>query len=158
VPVLAHRADRDETLVINGQGPTPAAASIARFEELGLNLVPGTGPLSACVPGAFDTWMLLLGEFGTLRLADVMGYANGYAENGYPLVPRISDTIRDVEELFRDEWPSSARLPGRRRRTRTRHPVRQPGPTDASSRRPKPGPPTRAAANPRGMQGYAAGR
>ncbi len=31
VPVLAHRADRDETLVINGQGPAPAAASIACF-------------------------------------------------------------------------------------------------------------------------------
>src|SRR5215213_611828 len=110
VPVLAHRADRDETLVINGQGPAPAAASIARFEELGLDLVPGTGPLSACVPGAFDAWMLLLGEFGTLRLANVMGCAIGYAENGYPIVRRISDTIRDVEELFRDEWPSSARV------------------------------------------------
>jgi gamma-glutamyltranspeptidase/glutathione hydrolase len=110
VPMLAHRADRGETLVINGQGPAPAAASIARFKGLGLDLVPGTGPLSACVPGAFDAWMLLLGEFGTLRLADVMGYVIGYAENGYPLVRRISDTIRDVEELFRDEWPSSARV------------------------------------------------
>jgi gamma-glutamyltranspeptidase/glutathione hydrolase len=110
VPILAHRADRDETLVINGQGPAPAAANIARFEELGLNLVPGTGLLPACVPGAFDAWMLLLGEFGTLRLADAMGYAIGYAEHGYPLVPRISDVIRGVEGLFREEWPSSARV------------------------------------------------
>jgi gamma-glutamyltranspeptidase / glutathione hydrolase len=110
VPILAHSADRDETLVINGQGPAPAAASIARFEELRLDLVPGTGLLPACVPGAFDAWMLLLGEFGTLRLADVMGYAIGYAERGYPLVPRISETIQNVEGLFRDEWPSSARV------------------------------------------------
>jgi gamma-glutamyltranspeptidase / glutathione hydrolase len=110
VPILAHRAGRDETSVINGQGPAPAAASIARFEELGLDLVPGTGPLAACVPGAFDAWMLLLGEFGTLRLADVMAYAIGYAERGYPLVPRISATIRGVEGLFRDEWTSSARI------------------------------------------------
>src|ERR687890_1381559 len=43
VPILAHRADRGETLVVNGQGPAPAAASIARFKELGLDLVPGTG-------------------------------------------------------------------------------------------------------------------
>jgi gamma-glutamyltranspeptidase/glutathione hydrolase len=110
VPILAHRADRGETLVINGQGPAPAAASIARFEELGLDLVPGTGLLSACVPGAFDAWMLLLGEFGTLRLADVMGYAIGYAEHGYPVVPQISDTIRSVEGLLREEWPSSAQV------------------------------------------------
>jgi gamma-glutamyltranspeptidase/glutathione hydrolase len=54
VPILAYRADRGETLVINGQGPAPAAASIAHFEDLGLDLVPGTGLLPACVPGAFD--------------------------------------------------------------------------------------------------------
>lgn len=110
VPIILHRTDRSETLVINGQGPAPAAASIARFEELGLDLVPGTGLLAACVPGAFDAWMRLLGEFGTLRLVDVMGYAIGYAERGYPLVPRISDAIRSAERLFRDEWPSSARV------------------------------------------------
>jgi gamma-glutamyltranspeptidase/glutathione hydrolase len=110
VPILAYRADRGETLVVNGQGPAPAAASIARFEELGLDLIPGTGLLPACVPGAFDAWMLLLGEFGTLRLAEVMSYAIGYAEHGYPLVPRISATVRGVEQLFRGEWPSSARI------------------------------------------------
>jgi gamma-glutamyltranspeptidase/glutathione hydrolase len=109
-PMLAHRSDRGETLVVNGQGPAPAAASVARFEELGLDLVPGTGLLAACVPGAFDAWMLLLGEFGTLRLADAMRFAIGYAEHGYPLVPRISATIRSVEGLFRDEWPSSAQV------------------------------------------------
>jgi gamma-glutamyltranspeptidase/glutathione hydrolase len=110
VPILAHRADRGETLVVNGQGPAPSAANIAHFEELGLDLVPGTGLLPACVPGAFDAWMLLLGEFGTLRLADVMAYAIGYAEHGYPLVPRISATIHSVEGLFRSEWPSSAQV------------------------------------------------
>jgi gamma-glutamyltranspeptidase/glutathione hydrolase len=110
VPILARRAGRDETVVVNGQGPAPAAASIAYFSELGLDLVPGTGLLPACVPGAFDAWMRLLGEFGTLRLADVMGYAIWSAEHGYPLVPQISDTIRSVEDVFRDEWPSSARV------------------------------------------------
>jgi gamma-glutamyltranspeptidase/glutathione hydrolase len=110
VPIILHSAGRGETLVINGQGPAPAAASIARFEELGLELVPGTGLLAACVPGAFDAWMLLLGEFGTLRLSEVMRFAIDYAGHGYPLVPQISDTIRGVERLFRDEWTSSARV------------------------------------------------
>jgi gamma-glutamyltranspeptidase/glutathione hydrolase len=110
VPILAHRADRRRTLVVNGQGPAPAAASIERLEELGLDLMPGTGLLPACVPGAFDAWMLLLGEFGTLRLADVMRYAIGYAEHGYPLVPRIPDAIRGVERIFREEWTSSAEV------------------------------------------------
>ena len=110
VPMILHRAERDETLVMNGQGPAPSAATPEYFGELGLDLIPGTGLLPACVPGPFDAWMRLLGEFGTLRLGEVLGYAIGYAEHGYPLVPRISDTIRSVEELFREEWPSSARI------------------------------------------------
>jgi len=110
VPILLHSADGDRTLVVAGQGPAPAAASIDHFEKLGLDLVPGTGLLAACVPGAFDAWMLMLGAFGTLRLSEVMRYAIGYAGDGYPLVPQISATIRGVEGLFRDEWPSSARV------------------------------------------------
>src|SRR5215211_3649367 len=110
VPIIFHSASRAQTLVLSGQGPAPAAASIARFEELGLELVPGTGLLAACVPGAFDAWMLLLGEFGTFRLSEVMRYAIDYAGHGYPLLPKISDTIGGVEKLFRDEWTSSAEV------------------------------------------------
>jgi gamma-glutamyltranspeptidase/glutathione hydrolase len=110
VPIIFHTAEGAKTQVVGGQGPAPAAASIARFEELGLELVPGTGLLAACVPGAFDAWMRLLGEFGTLRLSEVMRYAIDYAGHGYPLVPQISDTIGGVEQMFRDEWTSSAQV------------------------------------------------
>ncbi|HET7328888.1 MAG TPA: gamma-glutamyltransferase family protein [Nocardioidaceae bacterium] len=110
VPILVYPATRGEVQVINGQGPAPAAATIEHFGDLGLDLVPGTGLLPACVPGAFDAWMRLLGEFGTMRVAEVMSYAIGYAEHGYPVVPRITSTILEVEQLFRDEWPESARV------------------------------------------------
>jgi hypothetical protein len=62
----------------------------------GLDLVPGSGLLPPCVPGSFGAWMLLLREFGTMRLRDVMGYAIGYASAGYPLVPAISWGIASV--------------------------------------------------------------
>jgi gamma-glutamyltranspeptidase / glutathione hydrolase len=114
VPLIAHHAGRGETFVLCGQGTAPAAATPEAFAELGLDLVPGSGLLAACVPGAFGAWMLLLREFGTLRLRDVMGYAIGYAAGGYPLLPAISWGIASVAELFRDHWPSSAEvyLPG----------------------------------------------
>ena len=54
VPILLYSAERDEVLVVDGQGTAPAAATIERFRELGHELVPGTGLLAACVPGAFD--------------------------------------------------------------------------------------------------------
>jgi gamma-glutamyltranspeptidase/glutathione hydrolase len=109
VPILLRPADRDEVLVVCGQGISPAGATIERFRSLGLELVPGTGLLPACVPGAFDAWLLLLRDFGTLSLADVLEPAIGYAEGGYPLVPAICAAIAAVEELFA-EWPGSAEL------------------------------------------------
>ena len=114
VPVIAHHAGRGETFVLCGQGTAPAAATPEAFAGLGLDLVPGSGLLAACVPGAFGAWMLLLREFGTFRLRDVMGYAIGYAASGYPMLPAISWGIASVAELFLNHWPSSAEvyLPG----------------------------------------------
>src|SRR5271170_2991255 len=114
VPVIGHDARRGETFVVCGQGTAPAAATVEAYTGLGLDLVPGSGLLAACVPGAFGAWMLMLREYGTLRLRDVLGYAIGYAESGYPLVPAISWGIASVAELFREHWQSSAEvyLPG----------------------------------------------
>ena len=91
-----------------GQGPTPAAASLERYRELGLDLVPGTGLLAAVVPGAFGAWTLLLEREGTWRLRDVLEPAISYAEHGYPLLPNTVATISTVEQMFREHWPSSA--------------------------------------------------
>jgi gamma-glutamyltranspeptidase / glutathione hydrolase len=114
VPVIAHHAGRGETFVLCGQGTAPAAATPEAFADLGLDLVPGSGLLAACVPGAFGAWMLLLREFGTMRLRAVMGYAIGYASAGYPLPPAASWGIASVAGLFTEHWPSSAEvyLPG----------------------------------------------
>ncbi|MGH2729785.1 MAG: gamma-glutamyltransferase family protein [Actinomycetota bacterium] len=108
--IVLYDADEGRALVVDGQGPAPRAATIARFRELGLDLVPGTGLLPACVPGAFGAWLMLLDRFGTLDPADVMAHAIGFAAKGYPVVPRIRDTIASVEELFRTEWTSSAEI------------------------------------------------
>jgi gamma-glutamyltranspeptidase/glutathione hydrolase len=109
-PILLYDAARREPVVICGQGPAPSAATIPRFRELGLELVPGSGLLAACVPGAFDAWLLLLRDYGTLPLAEVMRFPIHYAEHGFPMLPRIAESIADVEALFREEWPSSAEL------------------------------------------------
>src|SRR4029453_8703406 len=68
VPMIVHDARRRTTEVICGQGPAPAGASIDLYRSLGLDLVPGTGLLAACIPGTFDAYMLLLRDYGTARL------------------------------------------------------------------------------------------
>ncbi|HET8601711.1 MAG TPA: gamma-glutamyltransferase family protein [Segeticoccus sp.] len=110
VPILGWDARDDAPFVVCGQGVAPRAATIERFHSLGLDLVPGTGLLAACIPGSFDGWLTLLERHGTMRLREVLGYAIGYAEGGFPVVPNISATIATVEQLFTEHWPTSARL------------------------------------------------
>ncbi|MFI8164951.1 gamma-glutamyltransferase family protein [Streptomyces sp. NPDC085931] len=113
VPLLYAPPD-GEVRVLCGQGVAPAGATVAHYRGLGLDLVPGTGPLAAAVPGAFDAWALLLRDHGTRTLDDVLKYAIGYAEHGHPPVERLGQTVDTVRELFATEWTSSAEvyLPG----------------------------------------------
>jgi gamma-glutamyltranspeptidase / glutathione hydrolase len=108
VPVILHDVKRGRTEVICGQGPAPAKATIAHYKSEGLEMVPGTGLLAACVPGTFESWMLLLRDYGTMKLRDVLEPAIAYARDGYPLVERACATIKIVEQLFRKHWPTSA--------------------------------------------------
>jgi gamma-glutamyltranspeptidase / glutathione hydrolase len=110
VPVLVYDVRVGKPIVICGQGPAPKAATIAKFKSLGLDMVPGSGLLAACVPGPFETWMMLLRDHGTLSLRDVLEPAIFYAREGQPLVERASATIATVEPLFRDHWKTSAAL------------------------------------------------
>jgi len=54
--------------------------------------------------------MLLLRDHGTLRPRDVLEPAIGYAQDGFPALPRIGVAVGAVERLFREEWPSSAEV------------------------------------------------
>jgi len=110
VPVIGFSAASGEVFVLDGQGPAPAAATLRAFEALGLDLIPGTGLLAACVPAAFGTWMLLLADHGTMRPREVMKYAIAYAEHGYPMAADASETIAAVADTFRADWPGSAGL------------------------------------------------
>src|SRR5918997_2644897 len=109
VPALLWPVSSGEPVALCGQGVAPGAATIERYRELGHELVPGTGVLAACVPGAFGGWLLLLEEFGTWRLEDVLDFAIGYAEHGFPLVAGIRATIDRTEALLQ-EWPASREL------------------------------------------------
>src|ERR671921_61094 len=107
-PILVYSAKDRHCRMICGQGVAPRGATIAHYKGLGLDLIPGTGLLAATVPGAFDAWARLARDYGTMPLAELIEPALGYAENGYPLVGRIRDTIVTVAELFRREWITSA--------------------------------------------------
>ncbi|MFC0625526.1 gamma-glutamyltransferase family protein [Kribbella deserti] len=110
VPAIITTADDPAPKVLCGQGPAPAGATIEHYRDLGLDLIPGSGPLAAAVPGAVDAWFLLLRDHGTQSLRDVLSPAIEYARDGHPLVAGAADTVAQVNELFQQHWPTSAAL------------------------------------------------
>jgi gamma-glutamyltranspeptidase / glutathione hydrolase len=97
-------------VILMGQGPAPAGATIDHFLAEGLDLVPGAGSLAAAIPGAVDAWLLLLRDHGTWDLPEVLSFAIGYAREGYPMLARVAATIDRVSALFQEHWPTSAEL------------------------------------------------
>jgi gamma-glutamyltranspeptidase/glutathione hydrolase len=86
---ILHDAKGDQTLVLSGQGPAPALATIATFAKNGFPRIPtGPGPnahLSFTVPGAVDAYLKLLETFGKRTIVEVLAPALEYAEEGFPM-------------------------------------------------------------------------
>lgn len=114
MPAVFYSAETKKVEVLCAQGPAPAAATIKAYKDLGIDIIPGDGLLSTVIPGAFGGWMTMLRDHGRLPLREVLEPAIGYFENGHPMLPRVSDTIAGLSDLFTREWPTSGAvyLPG----------------------------------------------
>jgi gamma-glutamyltranspeptidase/glutathione hydrolase len=114
MPAVFYSAETKKVEVLCAQGPAPAAATIKAYKDLGIDIIPGDGLLSTVIPGAFGGWMTMLRDHGRLPLREVLEPAIGYFENGHPMLPRVSDTIAGLSDLFTGEWPTSGAvyLPG----------------------------------------------
>jgi gamma-glutamyltranspeptidase/glutathione hydrolase len=105
--VFATAANPGTPVVLCGQGTAPAGATIEHYVSEGLDLVPGAGALAAAIPGAVDAWLLLLRDYGTWPLGDVLSFAIDYAKSGHPVLAAVCRTIAGVADLFRASWVTS---------------------------------------------------
>ncbi|SIQ36296.1 gamma-glutamyltransferase 2. Threonine peptidase. MEROPS family T03 [Rhizobium sp. RU33A] len=114
MPALIYSAKTGKVEVICAQGPAPAGATIEHYTCEGLSIIPGDGLLATVIPGAFDGWMLMLRNYGTMTVREVLEPAIHYARDGHPMLPRVSATIKGLAEFFEKEWPTSYEtwLPG----------------------------------------------
>jgi gamma-glutamyltranspeptidase/glutathione hydrolase len=108
VPAVFATAADARPVVLCGQGVAPAAATPELYAGLGLDLVPGSGPLAAAVPGAVDAWLMLGRDHGSRPLRSVLSYAVDYARSGHPLLPRAAAVVGAMERMFLDHWTTSA--------------------------------------------------
>ena len=109
-PILYYDAAADRVHAVSGQGAAPAAATIARFRSLGLDLVPGDGLLAAAAPAALGAWCALLERFGTRTLAEAIAPARALAERGFPVYPSLRAALELAAPRIAAEWPSTAAL------------------------------------------------
>ncbi|WP_150462696.1 gamma-glutamyltransferase family protein [Nesterenkonia ebinurensis] len=108
VPIIVWSEENQKPEVINGQGVAPALAEPKKLNDLGLDIMPGTGLLPTVVPGAFDAWLSLLQRHGTMSVSEVLEPVIHYAGTGHPVLKRVSAALGTMQELFTTEWPSSA--------------------------------------------------
>lgn len=92
-------------IAINGLGVAPTGATPEFFHGRGMQYPPVTGPLAAVTPGTPGGLMLMLEQYGTLSLADVLGPAIEMAD-GYPMDAETATTIERRKDEIR-QWPYS---------------------------------------------------
>jgi gamma-glutamyltranspeptidase / glutathione hydrolase len=86
--VYASKAKKLEGL--NASGRAPRALNLEHFSSRKISQIPVTGMEAITVPGAFDGWVTLLDKHGSMKLADLMAPAIGYAENGFPVMEKTT--------------------------------------------------------------------
>ena len=93
---------------INALGVAPSGATPEFFRARGLHEPPDFGPLAAVTPGTPGGLMVMLAEFGTLSLAEVLEPALQMAA-GYPMEQTQSANIEANKEIIA-QWDSSRRV------------------------------------------------
>jgi len=91
-----------DIVALNGSGRAPAAAELGWYLERGIKEIGLTAdPHAVTVPGAISAWTLLLERFGRKGFAELLAPAIRYAEDGYPVAPRVgTDWIEDTPRLL----------------------------------------------------------
>ena len=102
---LIHNPTTGKVIGINALGVAPTGATAQYFKDKEMNYPPEHGPLSAVTPGTPGGLMVMLAEYGTLSLADVLGPSVEMAQ-GYPMERGTSRLIEGWKWKIK-EWPYS---------------------------------------------------
>jgi gamma-glutamyltranspeptidase/glutathione hydrolase len=93
---------------VNALGVAPTGATPRFFRERGLRYPPAYGPLAAVTPGTPGGLMVMLAEFGTMSLKDVLLPAIDMAD-GYPVEEELARSIERSKKRLED-WPYSKKV------------------------------------------------
>jgi gamma-glutamyltranspeptidase/glutathione hydrolase len=111
-------------VAINGDGIAPELATASFYERLqrddprlvqvatisggSAGTIPSFGPLSAIVPSAMDSIILVLEKYGTMSLAEVIQPAIELAQ-GFPVYDGLEHALTRVKSVA-EKWPDTAKV------------------------------------------------
>jgi gamma-glutamyltranspeptidase/glutathione hydrolase len=102
---LIYNPNTGQVIGINALGVAPTGATPEFFRERGMGYPPEYGPLAAVTPGTPGGLMVMLAEYGTLSLAEVLEPSIQMAE-GYPIEAQTADAIERSKDEIK-KWPYS---------------------------------------------------
>ena len=105
---LIYNPHTGEVKGINALGVAPTGATVDYFKSTGHQYPPEFGPLAAVTPGTPGGLMVMLAEYGTLSLADVLAPAIEMAD-GYPIEASQANNMERRREMLA-QWPDSRRV------------------------------------------------
>ncbi len=105
---LIYHPGEKRVIGINALGVAPSGATPEFFSEQGMAQPPEYGPLAAVTPGTPGGLMVMLAEYGSMSLAEVLAPALEMAE-GYPMEAQTANSIERMKETIR-QWPASRDL------------------------------------------------
>jgi gamma-glutamyltranspeptidase/glutathione hydrolase len=88
---------------INALGVAPTGATVEFFQKKNMKYPPEYGPLAAVTPGTPGGLMVMLAEYGTLSLREVLGPSIQMAEEGYPIEAQLSAGLEKNKDKLK-QW------------------------------------------------------
>lgn len=105
---LIYNPNTKKVIGINALGVAPTGATPEFFKDQGMVYPPEYGPLAAVTPGTPGGLMVMLAEYGSLSLADVLAPSMQMAE-GYPIETAQANNIERRRDII-SQWPDSTRV------------------------------------------------
>ena len=107
---LIYNPKTKKVVGINALGAAPTGATPEFYRQKGMRYPPEYGPLAAVTPGTPGGLMVMLAEFGTLSLADVLAPAIEMAD-GYPIEAQAAECHRAAEGRNQEMVVLEGRVP-----------------------------------------------
>ena len=102
---LIYNPKTKQVIAINALGVAPTGATVDFYKSKGMKYPPEYGPLAAVTPGTPGGLMVMLAEYGTMSLEQVLSPAIQMAA-GYPMEAQAANSIEREKKRIK-EWPYS---------------------------------------------------